>query len=467
MKAVWGRTAAVLSCTLALLTPAYGEPGGGGRGWVLRAAPAGLEAVAARHGLTVLERAAYGGGQLARVALPDGASAATVEAAVAADPEVYGFEAVRTVALPLAESGLHPTASEVLDDLLRSGFASTPCLAEHLSVPLWSGYADQQAAVAVRLPEAHTVSCGGGIVALLDTGVDPEHPLLAGALVPGYDFLVDEAGVASEWSGLDQSLRPIVEQALAPAAAASLAAAVAGQGDAVLGDPIAPILDQSVRPIVEDLHLPAAFGHGTMVAGLVRLTAPGARLMALRVFDATGSGDSYAVVRAIYYAVDHGAAVINMSFSLAAPSKELREAVAYARRRGATTVAAAGNRGERTLVFPAGYAATIGVAASTDSDELADFSNFGAQLAVVAAPGAGVVSAFPGGLHAAGWGTSFSTPFVSGVAALLVGEAAALTTPAQVETAIARGALRRTAFAGAVESGRLDAFGALLAAGLP
>jgi len=83
-------------------------------------------------------------------------------------------------------------------------------------------------------------------------------------------------------------------------------------------------------------------------------------------------------------------------------------------------VAAAGNDGAEILVYPAAYKGVIGVASTSNSDVRSGFSNYGSSLVWVAAPGEGVVTTYPYGTWAAGWGTSFSTPFVSGTVALML-----------------------------------------------
>ncbi len=263
---------------------------------------------------------------------------------------------------------------------------------------------------------------------------------------------------------LEQSLQPILEQSLQPI----LEAVTTGEAEAVaLGSQVAVLLDQESVADFESMELPAYFGHGTMVAGLVRLAAPGAAIMPLRVFNGSGSAHLFDIIRAIYYAVDHGAGVINMSFSMPEHSTELQRAIQYARAHGVVCVASAGNQGERTQVYPAAFSASVGVAATTLDDQLSEFSNYGSALVDLAAPGSGIVSTYPGGLFGAGWGTSFSAPLVAGAAALIHhqhagGDVAAFQ---GLVHDLRRGSETIQDLAGDIGSGRLDVAATVAAAG--
>jgi len=142
--------------------------------------------------------------------------------------------------------------------------------------------------------------------------------------------------------------------------------------------------------------------------------------MPLKAFRADGTGYTSDILRAIYKAGQAGARVINMSFSMPSPSTELQKAVDYVSGIGVICVAAAGNNGQPILVYPAAFNDVMGVASTTNDDTRSTFSNYGQPLVWVAAPGEGIVTTYPWSTYAAAWGTSFSAPFVSGTAALLL-----------------------------------------------
>jgi subtilisin family serine protease len=163
-----------------------------------------------------------------------------------------------------------------------------------------------------------------------------------------------------------------------------------------------------------------AFGHGTMTAGIVHLVAPTAKIMPLKAFSADGSGYLSNIIRAAYYATNNGAKIISMSFSFSSSSNEMTKAINYANSKGVICVASVGNSGENVNVYPAALNHVMGVASVSDFGTRSSFSNYGSDV-WVAAPGEAIITTYPYGTYSAGWGTSFSAPFVSGTAALLVG----------------------------------------------
>src|SRR5215831_175083 len=269
---------------------------------------------------------------------------------------------------------------------------------------VWDGYANQPAVQIINLQAAHTENANGvtgaGIVAVIDTGVDPTHPVLQSSLVQGRDFTRNQAG-GSELADVNQSTMAVVDGEPAQVNQSTMAV-VDNNGSSTFSQP------QYV-----------AFGHGTMVSGIIHLVAPTVQIMPLKAFHADGTGNLSDVLRAIYYASQHGANVLSMSFDFTSYSTELAKAMNYATNRGAVGVASVGNDGQQVVVYPAGLNNVIGVASTSDNDTLSSFSNYGQPPVWLGAPGEGIITTYPYGTYAAGWGTSFSTPFVSGTVALM------------------------------------------------
>lgn len=270
---------------------------------------------------------------------------------------------------------------------------------------VWEGYVQQPATQLIRLAQAQSTfkAAGAGvIVAVIDTGVDPSNPVLQNVLVNGYDFTRNISG-GSEDS--DVSASPNLSQAQS----------------AQVNQRTVAVLDQRTVAVLDGSQY-AAFGHGTMTAGIVHLVAPQARIMPLKSFNADGTGYDSDVLRAIYYAVRNGARVLSMSFDYTSYSQELATAIKYATNNGVISVASAGNDGQQITVYPGGLPGVIDVASTSNQDTQSVFTNYGAPPVDLAAPGEGVVTTYPWGTYAAGWGTSFSAPFVSGTAALMLGK---------------------------------------------
>ena len=265
-------------------------------------------------------------------------------------------------------------------------------------------YAAQWAPKALRLAEAQAIATGAGIrVAVIDTGLDRHHPLLAGRLLPGFDF-VDNDNDPSEVGSVAN----------------------------------------------------AGFGHGTHVAGLIAMVAPGAKIMALRALDPDGVGNAWVLGEALLYAIDpdgdpttdDGAHVINLSLgslvrtrlfdslaqiagcAAAVPDDPIGDRsdpgynddlIRCSTGHGAVVVAAAGNDASVSVrQYPAAEGANglLSIAASNAAAKLATFSNFGSWIGM-AAPGDAITSSLPGGRYGTWSGTSMAAPLAAGSAALL------------------------------------------------
>ncbi|MGB3652562.1 MAG: S8 family peptidase [Rivularia sp. (in: cyanobacteria)] len=174
-------------------------------------------------------------------------------------------------------------------------------------------------------------------------------------------------------------------------------------------------------------------GHGTHVSGTIAGENNGfgvtgiaydAQIMPVKVLDDFGSGSNTAVADGIYYAVDNGADVINLSLGGSFPSPGVEEAVKYASDRGITVVMAAGNSGGEMPLYPASYADRYGIAVGAiDEDKnLANFSNRAGSdpLTYVTAPGVDIYSTLPDNKYESYSGTSMATPHIAGVVALML-----------------------------------------------
>ena len=249
------------------------------------------------------------------------------------------------------------------------------------------------------------------IVAVIDTGVDPLHPMLLGSVLPGKNF-IDPRLSADELLDLDPATRALLLQA-------GGGAGTNGASVAVINPSTVALLDPSVISMMNSKPTPY-FGHGTLVSGIIHSIAPTASIMPLKVFDPSGIGTSFRIAKAITYATAQGADVINMSFSMQSGSSLVDQALQYAASRNIVLIASIGNQDLRVdKNYPASYNKVIGVAATDAKDLKANFSNYG-PAADVAAPGVALISPYPAGLYAVWSGTSASAALVSGEAAYIM-----------------------------------------------
>lgn len=247
-------------------------------------------------------------------------------------------------------------------------------------------YRDDPAYAAAGVPSATVGSGGAGvIVAVIDSGVDATHPDLAGRIDPrGYDFILRAPGSPDVGDGLDNNA---------------------------------------------DGRIDNYVGHGTAVAGIIRRVAPQATILPIRAMNSDGDANIFALTEGVYYAIEMGARVINISMGTYGSPDILAAALAEARDAGISVVAAAGNDGISSPAFnPAGLAGSgvVSVTAVSSSLVRPEFSNFGPWIGI-AAPGVSVVSTLPGGMYGAASGTSFAAPFISATLALVRAECTTIT----------------------------------------
>jgi thermitase len=236
-----------------------------------------------------------------------------------------------------------------------------------------SNYTEQWSLPQIDAPKAWDVtrSSKDVSIAIVDTGVDYQHPDLDDKVEKGYDYIEDD------WDPMDQN------------------------------------------------------GHGTHCAGVaaaetnnhagVAGMAPNASIYAVRVLDQNGSGKLSDVAEGIMQAADHGSQVISLSLGASSGSSTLKNAVNYAWDKGSVVVAAAGNNGSSDPSYPAYYEKAIAVGATDENNDKASFSNYGSWVDI-AAPGTDITSTYLNGKYKSESGTSMAAPHVAGVAALLAAQ---------------------------------------------
>jgi autotransporter-associated beta strand protein len=347
--------------------------------------------------------------------LAPGSDVAEVLAALAADGAVEAAEPDYLFKLSSLLDG--PGGASTSGD--EAGIASLP------SADTDPAYGQQWHLDAVNAPAAwaHLESLGlpaGGrsdiVIAVIDTGVDYTHPDLAA------NMWVNTAEIPG--NGIDDDGNGFVDDV---------------HGAAVVSDS----RSHSGNPMDDN-------GHGTHVAGIAAASADNdlggvgiaynARIMGIKAFGYAGTGSSTDIAEAIYYAVENGADIINMSFGSYAESSLVKDALQVAFGTS-VLVAAAGNDGRGNLscpptdvpppanMYPAAYNWVLGVMASSPTPHIltgwrAPFSNKDcvendAHEYEILAPGASIYSTLPGGTYSAWSGTSMAAPVVSGIAALL------------------------------------------------
>src|SRR5256886_10672687 len=212
---------------------------------------------------------------------------------------------------------------------------------------------------------------GSAIVAILDTGVDAQHPDLAGNVIPGTSILDGSAGTTDP----------------------------SGHGTWVAG-------------------IAAAQTNTTPVEGIAGVAYAGVRIMPVTVLDSNGLGQDSDVIAGVIWAADHGADVIVMAFSNPGFSQNLQDALDYAWSKNVVLVAATGNDAVSTPTFPAGDRGVMGVSGTDPSDALAPFSNSGPSV-FIAAPATDIQTTTTGDAYTVISGTSASAAIVAGAAGFM------------------------------------------------
>lgn len=251
-----------------------------------------------------------------------------------------------------------------------------------------ASFGTQYASPILGVPLAHARSRGAGVVvAVIDTGVDSNHPVFEGRVSnAGASFVPNSPTSADVGDGIDNDDDGLIDEQV---------------------------------------------GHGTFVAGLIHLVAPDANILPVRVLDSEGRAGNFQIARALAWAVDRGAHIANMSLGETYRSQALEDVVADAELKGVVVLGAAGNSNtDDPREFPACDSAAIGVAALDWNDIKAPFSNFGDRIAL-SAPGhtrmvrgvadiaKSIIGPVPGGGYATWAGSSFATAFAAGTTALV------------------------------------------------
>jgi uncharacterized repeat protein (TIGR02543 family) len=192
---------------------------------------------------------------------------------------------------------------------------------------------------------------------------------------------------------------------------------------------ISPFSYNSVTEKVGIEHVRDDFGHGTMVAGIIGATKDNGKGIAgiaqnieLLVIKANnpnlGTFNDTSIIDGIYYAVNQGAKIINLSLGGSSRNQVMINALIYAEENGVLVVAASGNDGALGVKYPAAYDQTVAVSAVDQNQTLTSFSNFGEQIDL-SAPGNQIITTAMNNGYVTSSGTSFAAPQVAGVAALM------------------------------------------------
>jgi len=315
--------------------------------------------------------------------------------------------------------GLEDKLSKIYGSMPIVEYAEPNYIAKALLIPNDPYFSNQWGLTKIQSPQAWDLTTGSSTIkiAIVDTGIDNNHPDLASKTVVRKNFTSTRSD--------------------------------------------------------DDIN-----GHGTHVAGIaaaitnnnlgVAGTGFNSTLMSVKVLNDSGSGYYSWITNGIKWAADNGAKVINLSLGGGSSSKTLEDAVNYAWSKGVILACAAGNDGTSSALYPAYYQNCLATAATDSNDQKTSWSNYGSWVDV-AAPGLDIFSTLPnhkakitntynyGSLS----GTSMATPFVSGLAGLLFGQDATLSN-SQVRSRIEETADKIAGTGSYWIKGRINAYQAVL-----
>jgi len=289
-------------------------------------------------------------------------------------------------------------------------------------VPNDSLFGSQWALEKIKAFDAWDITTGADtvLVAVIDMGMDYDHIDLINNLYENSGEIgIDDLGADKRFNGIDDDSNGFVDDFKGW----DFTDRVGFPFDSSGGD----YLDWDNDPR-DDSGFSLASGHGTQVAGVIAAesnnlfgiagAAPNISILNLRSFDPTGNGEEDDAAAAILYAVKMGAKIINMSWGDYKFSYILRDVIKYAHSQNCVLIASAGNDNLSTPHYPSGYSEVISVSGSNENDYTVGF-NWGSTIDLIA-PGISILTTDLLSKYTTKNGTSFSAPFVSAAAALIL-----------------------------------------------